>query len=556
MVSDTKHLSPSAAFSFGVAGIAIVFVLTLQVLFGRASFNFTTPYFLFVFVSGLIVLPTILYLATKHAKFLLLSLVWVHLTLSTVLIFFDQVNSPFTPLWSAFILLTGIYYGWKGFISSALFFVASAVTYLLLFGSDRPLYQGYLPYNVIAVVAVTITVLFSYLFWRIVTDNQETTTELIKSRRAEEAQINRVNVLLNSIHDPVLTLDDSGSIVSQNAATSVFFDTNQSLIGRDLDDMLVLHDEAGQAVSIKSLARDVKSSLVREDISVGTGPGMIRLMIQVSRIRGTFNSNDNGVVVILRDITKEKSLEEEKDEFISVVSHELRTPVAIAEGSLSNFMLLQERGAESTKLRETAEAAHRQVIYLAQMINDLSTLSRAERGVGDDVETINVTDLLHELYKRYEPEAMTKKLTLNLDAPEGLPDVLTSRLYLEEILQNFITNSLKYTKAGSVTIAAKMTEGGKVCFAVSDTGIGMSKTDLNHIFEKFYRSEDYRTRETSGTGLGLYVVHKLAEKLGTKIVVESRLNHGSTFSFELPKQGTQPTRVKSEAPKETVKQVL
>lgn len=110
----------------------------------------------------------------------------------------------------------------------------------------------------------------------------------------------------------------------------------------------------------------------------------------------------------------------------------------------------------------------------------------------------------------------------------------TSKLYLEEILQNFITNSLKYTHEGGITIAtSEDAEGLRI--KVIDTGIGISKFDQKRIFQKFYRSEDYRTRETSGTGLGLYVCKKLAEKLHVQIVFESRLNNGSTFSMVIPK---------------------
>ncbi|MEP7205060.1 MAG: ATP-binding protein, partial [Candidatus Saccharibacteria bacterium] len=133
----------------------------------------------------------------------------------------------------------------------------------------------------------------------------------------------------------------------------------------------------------------------------------------------------------------------------------------------------------------------------------------------------------------YDKEATDKGLHLNLDIDGSLGHVYTSRLYLEEILQNFITNSLKYTRTGSVTIIVKR-KLDLVEFAVKDTGIGVSKSDQSKIFQKFYRSEDYRTRETSGTGLGLYVTAKLAHKIGVKIEFVSRLNHGSKFSFNLP----------------------
>lgn len=110
---------------------------------------------------------------------------------------------------------------------------------------------------------------------------------------------------------------------------------------------------------------------------------------------------------------------------------------------------------------------------------------------------------------------------------------MASRLYLEELLRNFITNAIKYTEKGSITIVVKPSKD-KVLFSVQDTGIGISRGDQAKIFNKFYRSEDYRIRETNGTGLGLYVSKKLASKLGTTIELTSRLNHGSTFSFEMP----------------------
>jgi signal transduction histidine kinase len=167
------------------------------------------------------------------------------------------------------------------------------------------------------------------------------------------------------------------------------------------------------------------------------------------------------------------------------------------------------------------------------MVNDLSTLSRAERGVADTPEEIDVQATLHELHHRYEKEAEARHLHLNLDLGPKLGTINVSRLYFEELLQNFITNAIKYTKEGSVTIGARKSKG-VVRFTVTDTGIGISRSDQNKVFSKFYRSEDYRIRETNGTGLGLYVANKLAHKLHTRIELKSRINHGSAFSFELP----------------------
>lgn len=167
------------------------------------------------------------------------------------------------------------------------------------------------------------------------------------------------------------------------------------------------------------------------------------------------------------------------------------------------------------------------------MVNDLSTLSRAERGIADSTEEIDIKKLVSGLYNEYTPQAEKKGLRFDIDTSGKLGTVTTSHLYLQELLQNLITNAIKYTKEGSVVLRVKRNRKS-ITFEVKDTGIGISKSDQSRIFDKFYRSEDYRTRETGGTGLGLYVTAKLARKLGTSISVKSRLNHGSAFSFTMP----------------------
>ena len=143
--------------------------------------------------------------------------------------------------------------------------------------------------------------------------------------------------------------------------------------------------------------------------------------------------------------------------------------------------------------------------------------------------------MVHDLYNEYAPQAGAKGLHFNLDLSPKLSPVMASRLYLKELLQNFVTNAIKYTKTGEIIVSAQQV-GGTIEFKVKDTGIGISKSDQAHIYEKFYRSEDYRTRETGGTGLGLYVATKLAKKLGVRIEMTSRLNHGSSFGFTIQTQ--------------------
>jgi signal transduction histidine kinase len=348
--------------------------------------------------------------------------------------------------------------------------------------------------------------------------------------------------------DAVISTDMDGIIRIYNAASLNLLDTNTSLNGRHIDEVLPLRDQKSDSVSIFKEFQNAKSVVKRDDLNYTYDEGeQIRLEITYAPIRSNFSRSKktethDGYIIILRDVTKSKSLEEERDEFISVTSHELRTPLTIAEGALSNVQVMMDHpNATKKMLRDAVDMAHDQVIFLAHMVNDLSTLSRAERGVGDGAEDIDTQQLAHDLHDKYASEAKAKKLHLDLDLSPKLGIVHVSRLYLEELLQNFVTNALKYTKKGSVTIIFEK-KGEKIHFTVKDTGIGISKSDQSKIFNKFFRSEDYRTRETSGTGLGLYIAAKLAHKLNTKIETTSRLNFGSSFSFALPIQKQTETK--------------
>jgi signal transduction histidine kinase len=363
--------------------------------------------------------------------------------------------------------------------------------------------------------------------------------ESLKSR--EELQAKRLETVINSLNDATLGVDSEGVVQLYNAAALSLLDTNTDISNAKIDDLLKLVDENGTPVSLAKLAQDTDRTVERSDLVHTYANGQkINLYLSISPIRGTFKNAGNysmkGVIIIARDITKQKSLDDERDEFISVVSHELRTPVAIAEGALSNVQFLIEKGGDVKSLEKTLGDAHQQILFLSQMVNDLSTLSRAQRGVNMEPEDIDIEDFLHELHDKYLASAKKQHLKLELDShAHGIVHI--PRMAIEEVMQNFITNAIKYTNEGGVTIGARRVKGDngpEVEFSVRDTGIGIGKSDQAHVFQKFWRSEDYRTRETSGTGLGLHVVKQLADKMNTQIEIRSRLNHGSTFSFRLP----------------------
>ena len=380
---------------------------------------------------------------------------------------------------------------------------------------------------ILSIILGSITVILHQLLARIDSKAAD------EGKRRSISEHQRMLTLINNITDAILSTDEHGIINTYNSATLNLIDTNNDIDGEHISQVMNLETTNKKPIDVfKELT---KSSTIRQrdDIIMPIDDkDYVRLEVTFAPVQGGDKMTPDGYVLILRDITKMKSLEEECDEFISVVSHELRTPITIAEGSLSNAKLLIEHNMMK-KIPEAIDESHKQILFLARMVNDLSTLSRAERGIADETEIINITELAAQINSEYSPQAEEKGLAFNLDIGGRLGSVKASRLYLEELIQNFITNSIRYTPKGSVTLSIKKNKTGEIVFKVIDTGIGISKADIGKIFDKFYRAEDYRTRETKGTGLGLYVSAKLAKKLGCKIEVESRLNHGSTFGFKL-----------------------
>lgn len=455
-----------------------------------------------------------------------------HILSAVYVLYVSGFSTPFIATWVLLFLAAYAYFSGLGLRLSVLFFILTAeIDGLLHVTNGQILLSDALTLAAVLIVGVTAVAIARI--------QEIDGAELSRSKALESLQRDRILTIVNNLADAVLSTDEDGIVRVYNAACLNLLDTNISLNGHHIDEVLSLYGEGKAPISLFDELQKAPSVVIRDDLTMTLEDETIRLEVTYSPIRSSYSRRkkakpQDGYIIILRDVTKAKSLEEERDEFISVVSHELRTPITITEGTISNVQLMMSRKDIAPDiLKEAINTAHDQVIYLSKMVNDLSTLSRAERGVADAPETIEVRGLVDDLYKEYSPQAEAKKLHFNLDLGTRLGEVNTSRLYLKELLQNFVTNAIKYTREGSVTLVVGR-DGDKITFEVKDTGIGISKSDQAKIFTKFYRSEDYRTRETSGTGLGLYVAAKLAKKLGTHIKFKSRLNHGSSFSITIP----------------------
>jgi len=343
----------------------------------------------------------------------------------------------------------------------------------------------------------------------------------------------RLNALINNMSEAVIATDKNGLITLSNSVALNLLDAN-TLTAKKLSDVFKPIDKAGSLVDVMAAVDSGTFSTSDWLLRYADG-SVINLFFSTSAVKSGFGaSSADGFVMLFHDITREKSLEEEREEFVSVASHELRTPIAIAEGNISNALLLAERSQTPDTIKQTLATAHDQIIFLGNLINDLSMLSRAEHGKEAlAVEEIDVPGLVNSLVHDYVSQAEKKGLTLKAEVLPDVNNLCSNKLYVREVLQNFITNALKYTEKGGITVSAEKLNNGTQ-FSVVDTGIGISKSEQPKLFGKFFRSDDWRVKKVGGTGLGLYITFKLARLIGAKVEMESELNKGSTFRIFVP----------------------
>jgi PAS domain S-box-containing protein len=459
-----------------------------------------------------------------------------YLLISSGILFFAPVGSAFSYTWFIVLFLTSFYYGLRATIGSLMAFALMLELQQLWANHENS--SGITRAMLLsALIQFGVTTAVALFFTDTVEATDRNSRELETNISKAKLEHERIKTLINSMADAVIATDPEGKITLYNAAALNILDTNQDLTGKDLRDVLSILNEERKPLDILTLSLQKNTNISADNLYLKYPDGeLISVRTFVSQVRLGFGSNqEEGFILTLRDITREKSLEEEHDEFISVISHELRTPVTITEASISNAQYVVENSKDIDSIKKSLKTAHDEVLFLAGMLNDISTLSRAERGKLDlNPEEFDPKELLNALADDYRSEIEGKGLKLEVNTAEDTPcKVVSNHLYVREILQNLITNAQKYTKEGSITLNVSKASDG-VTFSVKDTGIGISKTDQQKIFEKFFRSEDFRTRENSGTGLGLYITKKLAKIIDARFNIESQLNVGSTFSVTIP----------------------
>lgn len=229
-----------------------------------------------------------------------------------------------------------------------------------------------------------------------------------------------------------------------------------------------------------------------------------------------------------------KQLEELKKEFVFIAAHELRTPVTAIKGYLS-MVMDGDAGPVSSSIKELLEKVIKSNQRLINLVNDLLEVARSEAGrLTIKVAAVDITEPIKAVLSELQPLADEKSIKMVYEPPANLPHALADSDRVKEVMVNLIGNAIKYTiGSGTVTISHEV-RGRELITHIKDTGIGMPKEAQKKLFEKFYRVQDEKTRGITGTGLGLFIVKQIIEKMNGKIWVESEEGKGSVFSFSLP----------------------
>lgn len=240
-----------------------------------------------------------------------------------------------------------------------------------------------------------------------------------------------------------------------------------------------------------------------------------------------------GEVRVVHDVTKEREIEEMKDEFFSTISHELRTPLSSIQGFVR--LILEDEVPDEETQREFLSIIGRQAEQLGQLVNNLLNISRLESGIFKmGREPVHLLDVLQRTVSKLRSIAQAKNIAVETKLPSSLPPVIGDEGWLEQVITNLVGNAIKFTpEGGTVRIGARQSNG-EVVVEVSDTGPGIPADALDKIFTKFYRVVDDSSERPEGTGLGLHIARQIVELHGGRIWAESCVGQGSTFWFALP----------------------
>ncbi len=445
------------------------------------------------------------------------------------------VVSPFLAMWIIVAIFAG-FFGMTILGIMALLVVLQIITFVTQSGINTQFIIGHIFFGFLPLI-------FSLILWGRRQQSDNSVSNLENKLSAVEG---KSDVVINAINDGVLAISKDGNIELINPSA-------QQIIGWEQGDALglnwksVLKLVASDGKEVDELENPISQSLSKnqpahsDKFFLLTGS---EKRILVSVVSSPVGTDGEGVIVVFRDITKEKAEEREQAEFISTASHEMRTPVASIEGYLG-LALNPATANIDEKARDFITKAHESAQHLGRLFQDLLDISKVEDGrMKNNPKIININEFLKEIFEGLAPKANEKQLnyifapdTIDEGKEKSLQPIFYANIdpdHFREVASNLIENAIKYTPSGDVTVDITG-DDKQISISVKDSGIGIPAEDIPHLFQKFYRVDNSDTREIGGTGLGLYLSRRLAETMSGNLRVESKYKEGSTFYLEIPR---------------------
>ena len=509
-------------------------------------------------IGSLIVLILCFWLPRKHETEIgiFVYLLTVAVAVTTI-ITSGGVVSPFLVMW----IIVAIFAGFFGAIIlgiMGLLVILQIIATSVQQGINIQFIIGYLFFGFLPLI-------FSLVLWvrRQKTDDN---TSSLKNRLS--AVENKSDVVINAIDDGVLAISKDGNIELINPSA-------QQIIGWDQGDALglnwksVLKLVTSDGKDVEDLENPIAQSLSKNQPTHNDKLFLLtssEKRILVSIVSSPVGTEGEGVIVVFRDITKEKAEEREQAEFISTASHEMRTPVASIEGYLG-LALNPATAHIDEKARDFITKAHESAQHLGRLFQDLLDISKVEDGrMKNNPKIINVNEFLKDIFDGLATKASEKQLNyifmpdiIDEGKEKSLQPIFYANIdpdHFREVVSNLIENAIKYTPSGEVVVNVTG-DDKQISVSVKDSGIGIPAEDIPHLFQKFYRVDNSDTREIGGTGLGLYLSRRLAEAMSGNLRVESKYKEGSTFYLEIPRMSSSDAKqrlesAEAESPKDSM----
>ena len=348
--------------------------------------------------------------------------------------------------------------------------------------------------------------------------------------------------IIYSIRDAVIVVDEYDKVLMANEAAGRLFEFDFSNLQYKSLSELINADKSEFIDSLRH-CRQGRGQATRKEITFSEGDESKTFDCIISCVYDQ-DRQICGVVAVLHDKTREKQIQQMKNDFVSHVSHELKTPLA----SITAYseMLVDGETNDEEMRKEFYTVIQNQAQRLSRLIEDILNTSRIESGlIKVNKEPLSLTMLIEEQMQMIKSYAEEKNIKIIGQKPIVFDQVYADKDMISQVIVNLLSNAVKYTPSGgTIKIETEVDEvASLVRVSVTDTGVGIPEDEIEHVFDKFYRV-NANNKQAKGTGLGLNLVKQIVEKVHTgRVFVRSQVGKGSTFGFELPQATKQPSPV-------------